>query len=434
MSTELAISVSKVSKAYPLFERPWDRLRHLLTGRPAAREFKALSGVSFEVRKGESVGIIGRNGSGKSTLLQIIAGTLTPSEGEVHVSGKVAALLELGSGFNPEFTGRENVYLNGAILGCDRAQMDALFDEIATFADIGDFIDEPVKEYSSGMMMRLAFAVQVAVRPDILIVDEALSVGDIFFQQKCLRRIKELQEAGTALLFVSHDMAIVRDLCRRVLYLSGGKTAMFGDKSEAILKFLRDGMNGSSARQVASEVANDEGAHLRNALWSRDEAGLALGRKADLIAVAVEDEDGRAITQVTLGGALVFRALYRVNCNEPVDIAFALKNRHDQVINISGTFSLEARTLPVGSLCIAEMTITMAIEAGDYTFWVTLGERTEPNQGRIFDTSPWLGPIQVIWDYSDKSAPFLGMFGLPYTVQVRRVGTSGTASEHKCDG
>ena len=421
MNTEAAITVTNLGKAYPLFERPWDRLRHLLTGRPAAREFRALSGVSFEVRKGESVGIIGRNGSGKSTLLQIIAGTLAPSEGEVQVSGKVAALLELGSGFNPEFTGRENVYLNGAILGCDRAQMDVLFDEIAAFADIGDFIDEPVKEYSSGMMMRLAFAVQVAVRPDILIVDEALSVGDIFFQQKCLRRIKELQEAGTALLFVSHDMSVVRDLCQRVLYLSGGKAAMFGDKSASIAKFLRDGAQASSSRHVAPEVVGGGAVHLPNAIWSREGESATSGRKADMLAVAVEDEDGRAATQVVLGRTLVFKVLYRVNCGEPVDVAFVLKNRYDQVVNISGTYSSGAPAFPAGSLCLAEFAMTMAIEAGGYTFQASLADGREPNQGNAIDAAPWLGPIHVAWNYAEEAAPFLGMFGIPFVLRVDRL-------------
>lgn len=430
MSAEPAISVSHVSKAYPLFDSPWHRLRHLLTGRQPAREFKALSDVSFEVRKGESVGIIGRNGSGKSTLLQIIAGTLTPSQGEVQVSGKVAALLELGSGFNPEFTGRENVYLNGAILGCDRAQMDALFDEIAAFADIGDFIDEPVKEYSSGMMMRLAFAVQVAVRPDILIVDEALSVGDIFFQQKCLRRIKELQEAGTALLFVSHDMAIVRDLCQRVLYLAAGVPVMVGDKTEAIARFLRDGAQNKA--KVEQEQRNathmaDAKEHLRNVLWQRADADSASGRKADILAIAVEDGQGVSTTQVNMGEPLVFRILYRINFDGPVDVAFVLKNRYDQVVNISGTYSTGAQRFPAGSVCVAEIAMTMMVEAGGYTFSLSLAEEMGANKGREIDVSPWLGPIQVAWNYEEETAPFLGMFGIPCKLRVNRVDAAGIA-------
>ena len=212
MSDSLAISVQNVGKAYRLWESPSARLTAPLTERLAGvfppatalarglraraakryRDFWALKHISFEVRRGEAVGIIGRNGSGKSTLLQIVAGTLQPTDGSVKVNGRIAALLELGSGFNPDFSGRENVFLNAAVLGLTRAETEARFDQIAAFADIGDFLDQPVKVYSSGMMMRLAFAVSVSLQPDILIVDEALSVGDVFFQQKCFKRIHEL--------------------------------------------------------------------------------------------------------------------------------------------------------------------------------------------------------------------------------------------------
>ncbi|MCI0418226.1 MAG: ABC transporter ATP-binding protein, partial [Acidobacteria bacterium] len=212
LEREIAISVRKVGKVYRIYDRPEDRLRQMLFarfGKSYGRDFCALRDVSFEVYRREALGIIGRNGSGKSTLLQILAGTLSPTWGEVKVQGRVAALLELGSGFNPEFTGRENVYLNASLLGMTKKQTDARFDEIASFAEIGDFIDQPVKTYSSGMVIRLAFAVQTAIEPEILIIDEALSVGDFFFQQKCARRMRELREKGTTLLFVSHDMAVV---------------------------------------------------------------------------------------------------------------------------------------------------------------------------------------------------------------------------------
>uniref|UniRef100_UPI00404B1CA2 ABC transporter ATP-binding protein n=2 Tax=Cephaloticoccus sp. TaxID=1985742 RepID=UPI00404B1CA2 len=240
MSDDPVISVQGVSKAYRIWESPASRLTAplqesaagLLPGaagqwlrqRAASsyRDFWALKDISFEVRKGESVGILGRNGSGKSTLLQIIAGTLQPSAGTVNVKGRVAALLELGSGFNPEFTGRENVMLNGAILGFSGAQMEAKFAEIAAFADIGDFINQPVKIYSSGMMLRLAFAVQTAVEPDVLIIDEALSVGDAPFQAKCFARIRHLQSSGCTILFVSHDVGTVQTFCQQALWLAQG--------------------------------------------------------------------------------------------------------------------------------------------------------------------------------------------------------------------
>ncbi|WP_371466971.1 ABC transporter ATP-binding protein [Achromobacter sp. NFACC18-2] len=203
------------------------------------KEFWALRDVSFEVKKGESVGILGRNGSGKSTLLQMICGTLSPSAGSVQTTGRIAALLELGSGFNPEFTGRENVYMNGALLGLNSEQIDERFDAIASFADIGDFLDQPVKTYSSGMLIRLAFAVQVQVEPDILVVDEALAVGDALFQKRCFRRIEKLVADGTTLLFVSHDQESVRTLTSRALLLKQGRTVTWGKSSDVVLEYRR---------------------------------------------------------------------------------------------------------------------------------------------------------------------------------------------------
>lgn len=252
--SDLAIKVENVSKAYTIWRDPAARLKHPfldLAGElfPALRpridqkmqglctEFYALKDVSFEVKKGESVGIIGRNGSGKSTLLQIIAGTLQPTEGSVTVNGRVAALLELGSGFNPEFTGRENVYLNCSILGLTKEETDARFDSIADFADIGDFLEQPVKTYSSGMNMRLAFAVIAHVDADILIVDEALAVGDVFFVQKCMRFIREFQKTGT-LLLVTHDTSGVRTLCQEALWLEKGITKGYGSSREISERYL----------------------------------------------------------------------------------------------------------------------------------------------------------------------------------------------------
>jgi lipopolysaccharide transport system ATP-binding protein len=236
-SNNLAIQVTNLSKIYTIYNRPQDRLKQSLIprlqqliGRPPDRyfhEFWALRDVSFEVKKGETVGIIGRNGSGKSTLLQLICGTLTPTSGTVTTQGRIAALLELGSGFNPEFSGRENVYLNGAILGLSKAEIDSRFDDIAGFADIGDFIDQPVKIYSSGMVVRLAFAVQAMVDPDILIVDEALAVGDEKFQRKCFSRLEELKSDGTSILLVTHSAPQIVELCDRALLLEHGTRLLY---------------------------------------------------------------------------------------------------------------------------------------------------------------------------------------------------------------
>ena len=233
MSSEVAIKIENLSKCYHIYDTPRDRLKQFVFPRVQKmlgfpfqdyyREFWALKNVSFEIKKGETVGIVGKNGSGKSTLLQLICGTLNQTEGGIHANGRIAALLELGSGFNPEFTGRENVYLNGAVLGLSKEEIDARYDEIVSFADIGEFINQPVKMYSSGMMVRLAFSVAVNVNPQILIVDEALAVGDELFQRKCFSRIEAIRMTGATVLFVSHSGSTIVELCDRAILLDSGE-------------------------------------------------------------------------------------------------------------------------------------------------------------------------------------------------------------------
>lgn len=248
MSSEIAIKVENLSKCYQIYEQPHDRLKQSiyprlqrLAGKPGKqyfREFWALQNVSFEVKRGETVGIIGRNGSGKSTLLQMICGTLNPTSGSIQTNGRVAALLELGSGFNPEFTGRENVYLNAAVLGLSKEEIDAHYDDIVAFADIGNFIDQPIKTYSSGMMVRLAFAVQAQVSPDILIVDEALAVGDAKFQAKCFDQLKRLKEGGTSILLVTHSSEQIVTHCTRALLLDNSKAIEVGEPRSVVNRYL----------------------------------------------------------------------------------------------------------------------------------------------------------------------------------------------------
>ncbi len=237
----VVISVQDLGKCYHIYDKPQDRLKQALLRwrRTYFREFWAVRHVSFEVRRGQALGVIGRNGSGKSTLLQIIAGTLVPTEGQVEVRGRLSALLELGSGFNAEFTGRENVYLQGAIMGIPRKVMEEKFDQIAAFADIGQFIDQPVKTYSSGMHARLAFSVSVAVDPEILIVDEILAVGDIGFQQRCLARLRTMRENGLTLLFVSHSPDSVKSICDSGLVLVEGQPVFYGPAEPAMNQYLR---------------------------------------------------------------------------------------------------------------------------------------------------------------------------------------------------
>ncbi len=273
-SNHLAIAARGLTKAYRIWEGPSSRIvapaleavaRRLparstvarkIAGRAKRyyRDFHALTEVSFELHRGEAIGIIGRNGSGKSTLLQIVAGTLEPTAGEVSAHGRVAALLELGSGFNSDFTGRENVYLNAAVLGFSRAQTDERFDRIAAFADIGDFIDQPVKVYSSGMVMRLAFAVAMHVDPEVLIVDEALSVGDARFQLKCSRAIDLILERGVSLLFVSHDLSMVKRLCSRAILLEQGRMLYTGKPNDVANLYSKLIAEGGTAASVAEDI------------------------------------------------------------------------------------------------------------------------------------------------------------------------------------
>jgi len=231
-----SIEVRNLTKIYQLYDKPSDRLRESisLTRKCYHRDFYALQNVSFEVEKGQSVGIIGVNGSGKSTMLKIITGVLTQSSGEVKVDGKISALLELGAGFNPEYTGIENVYMNGTMMGFSRQEMDRKLDDILKFADIGDFARQPVKSYSSGMFVRLAFALAINVEPEILIVDEALSVGDVFFQAKCYHRMDELRQAGTTILMVTHDMSSVLKYCDKVVLLNKGSKVAEGPPGQMV--------------------------------------------------------------------------------------------------------------------------------------------------------------------------------------------------------
>ncbi len=335
---DVAICVSNVSKCYHIYNQPQDRLKQSilprlqrLIGQPPksyAREFWALKDVSFEIKKGETVGIIGRNGSGKSTLLQMICGTLTPTSGTIETRGRVAALLELGAGFNPEFTGRENVYMNGAVLGLSREEIDARFDDIAAFADIGDFIEQPVKTYSSGMYVRLAFAVQVCVVPDILIVDEALSVGDFVFTLKCLKRIENLKMNGTSILFVTHDITLVQKLCDRVLYLHQGVMKGVGDPAYWCSRYIRSMTEGqenraegnmdqeSTTSPTRNFVDNDWPSASDEAAFSRTLKGQRTGNHdAEITLVALRTAEDGCIAR--FGEIMMVEVFLRVR--RPID-------------------------------------------------------------------------------------------------------------------
>ncbi|MDQ3684883.1 MAG: ABC transporter ATP-binding protein [Acidobacteriota bacterium] len=337
MTQSSLLSVEGISKQYRIYARPSDRLIELATGGRVRRrrEFTALQNVSFELQRGTTTGIIGPNGCGKSTLLQIVAGTLEPTTGIVHRSGRISALLELGAGFNPEFTGIENVFMNGALMGFSKRETKERLPEIERFAEIGSFISQPVKTYSSGMYVRLAFAIAVCVDPQILIIDEALAVGDAVFQHRCLRRIKEMQERGATVLFVSHDPAAVRALCSRVILLSGGRMIADGAPPDALNRYQKIIMEreeaydagDAPATKTPDDISEDfavgfEETPLRHTYRHGDGT-------AEVIAAGLFNEAGRAAEIVETGAPLVVRMRVRFHREtvEPV-FGFLIRNRH----------------------------------------------------------------------------------------------------------
>jgi ABC-type polysaccharide/polyol phosphate transport system ATPase subunit len=335
-----ALRVESVSKQYRIYNRPVDRLKESVTrGRwKTHREFWALHDISFEIEAGTTTGIIGPNGSGKSTLLQIITGTLEPTHGTVWHAGRIAALLELGAGFNPEFTGIENIFMNASLLGLSKAETEALLPEIASFAEIGEFIHQPLKTYSSGMYIRLAFATAIAAAPQILIIDEALSVGDAVFQHRCTRRIKEMQEAGTTILFVSHDPGAIRALCSRAILLNGGRIEADGTPADVLDRYQKVIMAAEAAYAEAQlgldqspVVSVDEDSGVTPQFTYRHGNGSAEILRVDLL-----DASRRPIAMVETGQLVHVRVrvVFHEDLEDPV-YGFVIRNRHG--INLYGT-------------------------------------------------------------------------------------------------
>jgi len=394
--SELLLRASGISKTYTLWRRPVDRLTapamqelarrtrwfppfsHWAGARASrmARPFPALQSLSLSIRRGESLGVIGRNGSGKSTLLQILAGTLTPTTGTIERSGRLAALLELGSGFNLEFSGRENVHLQGAIYGVPAEEMAAHFEEVAAFAEIGEFIEQPVKTYSSGMLVRLAFAVQVILRPDILIVDEALAVGDVFFQAKCAAYFRERLADGMSLIFVSHDLVSVKALCREAIVLHQGVVRFQGESKEAASVY--HGLHASEARKSLPSRAGAPPpaaapTPARRNWQSNDEIGT---REAEFVACDVYDEAGQATRHFAEGEGIRLRL--HVHAREAVPVlhaAFQLVDRHNRALYGISTTHRESLglALDAGAEAILEIELPGKLGAGEYLVDVALG-------------------------------------------------------------
>lgn len=381
MSSDIAIRVSGLGKSYLIYERPHDRLLQMLWRgrRRYFREFHALSDVNFEIKRGETVGIIGRNGSGKSTLLQILCGTLSPTTGTIEVNGRVAALLELGAGFNPEFSGRENVFLCASLYGLTDTETAARFDQIVAFADIGNFVDQPVKTYSSGMFVRLAFAIVAHVDADILVIDEALAVGDVFFVQKCMRFLRAFSQKGT-LLFVSHDTAAVVGLCSRAIMLEAGRQVRTGtpkEVSEHYLALLNDFAPAaeplpSDAQGLARSSAPDEPT-LPSV--SVNDFGSGLSR---IVSVSLVDAAGAAVSTFAGGEAvrLIVSGVATEAFRQPM-VGFLIKDRLGQAVFGDNTYaSSRGRQIDVapGMRLRAQFDFVLpTLQSGDYSLCVSIG-------------------------------------------------------------
>lgn len=380
--TDLAIEVKNLSKLYPYSSSFSNRLdilfsnlfsKNIFKSSKKEQYFHALSDISFDVRKGEAFGILGKNGAGKSTLLQIIAKTILPTIGSVKVNGRVNALLELGSGFNFEFTGSENIYLNGTILGFSKNEIDSKYDEIIEFSEIEKFIDKPIKQYSSGMLVRLAFSVQAMLEPDILIIDEALAVGDIFFVQKCHKKIEELlNRKKTTFLFVSHDLLSVQKYCRRVMVLDHGVSKFIGEPKQAIYEFQN-----IQSKLNQSETPIDYPHDQKSGKFNLNSVEI-VGRKnlVSLVFMNIIDEDGESNLIFPSGSMVIFEYHFKIldHCFTPV-VGIEIFNSHNILINSVNTLVSEQKLefdkeyLP-GEILKIRQSVHLPLEPGQYLFSV----------------------------------------------------------------
>ena len=365
--SEIAIQVKHLDKMYKVYNKPSDRLRETLGLKVPVREHYALRDVNFQVERGETVGIIGTNGSGKSTILKIITGVLNPTAGEVTVNGRISALLELGAGFNMEYTGIENVYLNGTMMGFSREEVDARLQDILDFADIGDFVYQPVKSYSSGMFVRLAFAVAINIDPEILIVDEALSVGDVFFQAKCYRKFEEFKKMGRTILFVSHDLSSISRYCDRVILLNKGVKMEEGSPKQMVdmYKQLLVGQDPAKA---------DENKETQKENWSEqfqvNPNMLEYGSKlAEIVDFAVLDEKGLCTNTIEKGSSfqIKMKVVFHENIQEPI-MAYTFKDIKGTEITGTNTLfeKMAVEHSEAGDTCTVTFRQDMFLQGGEY--------------------------------------------------------------------
>jgi ABC-type polysaccharide/polyol phosphate transport system ATPase subunit len=435
----IAIIVESVSKRYEIYNHPRDQLKQFflprlrrmigLETRQYFREFWALQDVSIQVNKGESCGIVGLNGSGKSTLLQIITGTLTPTLGTVSTHGRIAALLELGSGFNPNFTGRENVYMNGALLGFSRDQIDKKFEAIQSFADIGDHFDQPLVTYSSGMQMRVAFAVATAFDPDILIIDEALAVGDAYFQQKCFHRIERFKDDGGTLLFVSHDANTVKHLCDKAVLISHGKALSHG-----VPKTVIDLYQGLVAQKtdlgnqavVVSQTPNNQPTEFTEsaetkATWTKSTT-VTTNKDAELIDFKLLNAKGQQVAYIESETVLIVQ--YRIRLNKDFDRpAFGLivRDRIGRSLFETSTYAMrmEEEKVAMGKVVVVRFEFNFNLRAGQYSFSIGVANRGF-SRSEFEEYSLLMHDVEQIQVVESADADFYGgIFNMRPTVSTQ---------------
>ncbi len=423
--TDEAIRIDQISKVYRLYQSPSGRLKEALSrGRiNCHQDYWALKDISISIRKGTTIGIVGRNGSGKSTLLQIIAGILTPTAGSIQVNGRISALLELGSGFDPEFSGRENVYLNGAILGLSREEIDKRFADIETFANIGRYMEQPVKLYSSGMYVRLAFATAVNVDPDILLVDEALSVGDVLFQHRCMRKIREIQELGKTIIFVSHDIGAVRKLCTEAVLIEKGCITSMGNPDHVIQAYYKTIWGADEAPIADSEMSGASSGESHQLEETADLEPLRHydhrfgNRRGEVVAVGLLDERGNRVDTITGGKRLFFSLL--IKCHRQVDmplVGFMVKDLLGNELIVTNTDAeghfLEA--CPAGVHIRVTFSFVMPrLKVGSYAISAGFGNGTIEHH-KAYD---WIDNIVVF--SLESSDQFFGMIQTRMDVEHR---------------
>lgn len=426
------LTVSNLGKRYKVYARPRDRLVEWVSGGQLSRhrDIWALRNVSLRIERGERIGVIGRNGSGKSTLLKLVAGVLTPSEGQIAVSGRLFALLELSAGLNPHLTGRQNIHLVAELFSLPRGYAEKRLCAIQEFADIGEYFDRPLRTYSSGMHVRLAFSTFLFLDPDILIVDEALSVGDIFFRQKCYDAIRERLDRGTTLLYVSHDLASVANLCSRVLLLERGRPEFIGSPSEAISRYCAQGQPGLRERPegTAADPPQPVGGLSETRAFitgdALDKGGQQGSKELELLTARVIDDGGNPGQVVSAGEHLTFQMLVRANRQiEHPNFGVELYDRMNQLVFATSSLFLGDRppVMRPGDTVLANLRVKFGLRPGEYTFALVAAASPDgnPKHGKYLDRRYNLGPITVSADPDHYR--FLGLAWLDATSKTSLV-------------